>query len=214
MPCRPKAQDRQPLLLASASPRRRQLLAELGIPFQATAPEYREPAHCGTTTPEDYVAANARGKARMAARGTAGMLVIGADTAVVIDDEVLGKPPSPEAARRYLQRLNGRAHRVATGLCVIDTRTGSEASAVETTAVKFRPLSADAMEIYLRSIDPLDKAGAYAIQGSGALLVEEIRGCYYNVVGFPLARLDDLLRQLGHSLFDYLDAPPPARRTP
>ena len=201
-------QPRPHLLLASASPRRRQLLENLAIAFETAASAYQEPPCDDSTAPENYVSANARGKARMAHPGHAEMLVIGADTAVIIDDEVLGKPPSPAAARSYLQRLNGREHRVATGLCLIDTRTATTVWAVETTAVRFRRLSSRDLDAYLGSINPLDKAGAYAIQGSGALLVETINGCYYNVVGFPLGCLDRLMRQVGLCLFDYLGTEP------
>ena len=122
-------------------------------------------------------------------------VVIGADTMVFVDGETLGKPKSEEEARQMLRRLSGRSHFVCTGFAVVDNRNGKEACGVERTEVKFRSLSENEIEKYIQSKEPMDKAGAYGIQGKGALFIEGIRGDYFNVVGLPLCALSEMLKK-------------------
>jgi len=128
------------------------------------------------------------------------VLVIGADTVVALPGRILGKPSSAADAVKMLELLSGREHRVVTGLAVVDLATGSSEGAAEETRVFFRNLTGHEIRTYVASEEPLDKAGAYAVQGLGALLVERIEGCYFNVVGLPLRRLADLLGGFGYDL--------------
>jgi len=191
-------------MLASASPRRKQMLRELGIRFSVVPGSFDEPPHSKGEAPSVYVRKNAEGKARSAAHKVENALVIGADTIVVYRGRVLGKPGSLKDAFAYLQLLNGRTHAVHTGLCVFDTSDSSCLSDYEKTQVTFRKLTEAEIRAYLGRIHPMDKAGAYAIQGEGALIVESIAGCYYNVMGFPIARLEQMLLKKGASLFEYM----------
>lgn len=180
------------LILASTSPRRRELLGLLGLPFEVVASRYDEEAvdPAGMAPPE-YVMRLARGKAEEVARRVEGdALVIGADTTVVQGGQVLNKPGDAADARRMLRALSGRTHEVYTGLCVIhgDTLTTDFAR----TEVVFDPLSDAVIEAYVATGEPLDKAGAYGIQGKALSFTPQIRGDYFSVVGLPL----DLLRRL------------------
>jgi septum formation protein len=142
-------------------------------------------------------------KARLVASRFGDGLVVGADTVVVLDSQVLGKPEGPEEARAMLRHLSGREHRVITGIAVVNAATGQIRSDSVTTRVKFAALSEPVIDRYVDTGEPLDKAGAYAIQGYGALLVEGIIGCYYNVMGLPLRRLTELLGEFGYDAFQY-----------
>lgn len=192
------------LMLASASPRRKQMLRELGVHFSVMPGSFDEPPHSKGEAPSVYVRKNAEGKARSAAHKVKNALVIGADTIVVYRGRVLGKPGSLKDASDYLHLLNGRTHAVYTGLCIFDSSDDSCLSDYEKTQVVFRKLTESEISAYLGRINPMDKAGAYAIQGEGALIVESIAGCYYNVVGFPIAKLEQLLLKKGASLFAYM----------
>ena len=172
------------IILASQSPRRRELLERMGLPFRIITPDIDERME-RALPPGELVAAQAGPDA----------VVIAADTVVALDGAVLGKPADESDAARMLSALSGRTHQVFTGLtvaCGADVRTVSEE-----TAVTFRPLTAEEIAAYVRTGEPMDKAGAYGIQGYGALLVEGIRGDYYNVMGLPVCRLGGLLRELG-----------------
>lgn len=193
---------KQHLILASASPRRSAMLRELGVSFDTVPSSFIEPPHANGQPPRTYVKANARGKARQVAADMIAGIVIGADTVVVHRGRVLGKPSSMDEARRFLSMLNGDKHEVITGVCLIDADSRRMLVEAEKTTVTFRHLDEREIECYLQSINPLDKAGAYAIQAYGALIVEKISGCYYNVVGFPLALIESMLLQWNHSLFD------------
>ncbi|MDK2784328.1 MAG: nucleoside triphosphate pyrophosphatase [Bacillota bacterium] len=129
-------------------------------------------------------------------------LVIGADTVVVLDGKILGKPHDEEEARAMLEALAGRWHEVFTGVAVIDPAGGRVASTREKTRVKFRSLCPKEIAAYVATGEPLDKAGAYGVQGKGALLVERIDGCYYNVVGLPLVKLQELLAEFGVDIWE------------
>jgi len=197
-----KRQPHLPVILASASPRRAALLRQAGILF-VTVPSAVED---DTPTPGVDAIAHVQQAALAKARGAASQvgegLVIGADTLVVLEGEALGKPRDPEDAARMLRRLAGRTHQVVTGVALVEVSAGIERRAStrhERTTVTFRDLSDDDIQAYVATGEPLDKAGAYGIQGRGALLVSGIEGCYTNVVGLPLARLACMLRDFGLS---------------
>lgn len=175
------------LVLASASPRRRDLLLAAGFEViirPSTVEELTEglPAR-------DLVAANAELKALSVAASTPGDLVLGADTIVVLEGEILGKPRDLAHAGEMLARLGGRVHEVLTGVCMLRGGSVSRCTFVESTRVAFRGLDADAIEAYLADIDPLDKAGAYAAQEDRGRLIERIEGSMENVIGLPVARV-------------------------
>ncbi|MDR3722025.1 MAG: Maf family protein [Candidatus Acidoferrales bacterium] len=187
------------LVLASASPRRAEILRNAGIAFETHAPILDESRRPGELR-ADYVRRLALAKARTAAssqRESADYLFIGADTVVVAADEVLGKPESPEDARRMLCLLSGTVHEVHTGLAVVRRPGAMEGVVEEITRVTFAPLSEEEIESYIATGEPFDKAGAYGIQGIGGRYVTRIEGCYFNVMGLPLARLWLLLREFG-----------------
>ncbi|MBZ5502867.1 MAG: Maf family protein [Acidobacteriia bacterium] len=187
------------LILASASPRRAEILRGAGIAFETQAVLLDEALRAGEL-PGDYVCRLALEKARVAAeegRYSGECLFLGADTVVVAGEEVLGKPASEEDARRMLRRLSASEHEVHTGVALLRRPGATERVAEEITRVTFAPLSAEEIESYIRTGEPFDKAGAYAIQGIGGRYVTRIEGCYFNVMGLPLARLWALLRECG-----------------
>ncbi|MDI9371287.1 MAG: septum formation protein Maf [Synergistaceae bacterium] len=185
------------LVLASASPRRRELLSSLGWRFRTDAADVCEELLDGEL-PRDAVVRLARAKAGDAVRRNPGSVVIAADTLVSLDGNVLGKPSGRDESFRMISLLSGRTHSVFTGIAV--RRGGEERFAVEETRVVFRHLSPEAAMAYVDSGEGDDKAGAYAIQGRGALLVSSIEGDYFNVVGLPLRGLSGLLEEFGCSL--------------
>lgn len=187
------------LVLASNSPRRRELLRQIGLDFTTDPADVDETVRPGEP-PERYAGRVAVEKARTAAARSEGAVVIGADTIVVVDDEILGKPADDRDAERMLRLLSGRMHRVITAVAVIDPAQHAERTAVAVTKVWFRSLDAGEIAAYIASGEPRDKAGAYGIQGRGALLVEKIEGCYFNVVGLPLSLLGAMLREVGFDL--------------
>ncbi len=192
-----------PLLLASSSPQRRAILDQLGLPYRAVEPAYEElPLPVGAI---DLVRTHAQGKARSVERGDGDGAVLGVDTAVVIDGDVLGKPVDAEHARAMLGRLAGRDHTVASGLTL---RLGAfETTTHATTVVRFRALDGRAIERYVALGEWRGRAGGYAIQGRGAALVESVEGDYLNVVGLPVARLLSVL--LEHFPADTVFSPAP-----
>jgi septum formation protein len=179
------------LVLASGSPRRRQLLEMLGIPIEVRpshVPEVRNPGE----SPQAYVERLAREKAA----SVAGPLVLGADTTVVVDGEVLEKPVDAADALRMLRRLQGRVHQVITAIAL--KTPDAMLGATDVTAVTFRPADDDALRAYVATGEPMDKAGAYGIQGYGAALVERIDGDFFGVMGLPVRLVLDLLGRAGH----------------
>ncbi|NLG84394.1 MAG: septum formation inhibitor Maf [Firmicutes bacterium] len=186
------------LILASSSPRRAALLSGLGLTFRVVPSSFEE-RHEGAR-PEDptrLVESLALGKAREVAERIGHGLVLGADTVVILAGEILEKPLDAAEARRMLVKLSGRWHEVYTGVAVVAAEEGRFRVAHERTRVKFRRLAPEEIEAYVRTGEPMDKAGAYGIQGRGALLVERIHGCYTNVVGLPLVKTALLLREFG-----------------
>lgn len=189
------------IILASASPRRRELLRTVGIDpviVPSDADETVDPS----LPPDEAAVLLADRKARQVAdalrkAGEAQGVVIGADTVVYLDGEMLGKPRDEADAVRMLGKLQGKEHQVFTGVCVLDVAGTKRLAACRTTFVRMKPLDEARIRRYVATGECFDKAGAYAVQGRGALLVESIRGCYYNVVGLPLSLLDDMLAEFG-----------------
>jgi septum formation protein len=183
------------LILASGSPRRRELLAAAGIPFTAQSadvPEIQRPEE----SPARFAVRVAEDKARAVAGRSPGNLVLAADTIVVVDGAVLGKPQDAADAARMLRLLTGREHEVITGVCLI-APDGQVRTGTVTTVVRFVPLSEEEIAAYIASGEPMDKAGAYAIQGMASRWIPEIRGEYANVVGLPVATVWRMMREAG-----------------
>ncbi|MCX7984046.1 MAG: Maf family protein [Bacteroidetes bacterium] len=185
-----------PLVLASQSPRRKKLLKQLGLRFRVMPAHIREVFN-KRYTPAENVEQLALKKALKVAKRVRKGIIIGADTIVVCNHHILGKPKSPTDAKRMLHLLSNKSHYVYTGIALVDAETMVKQTAVEKTEVHFRALEQDEIERYVKSGSPMDKAGAYGIQDDyGAVFIDRINGCYYNVVGFPLARFYTLLRQI------------------
>ena len=185
------------LILASASPRRRELLRQAGFAFEVVAPEVDE-TYPGGEDPAAFAERLALAKAAQIAQRFAAkddVVVLGADTVVVADGEVLGKPVSADDARAMLRKLSGIAHRVITGVALAAPGAARRAVGHEVTRVFFRPLTEEEIAAYVATGEPLDKAGAYAAQGRAARFVNRVEGCYFNVVGLPVALVDRLLRE-------------------
>lgn len=182
------------LILASTSPRRRALLGALGRPFTVDAADLDESQRPGER-PAAYASRLALAKAHAVAGrvGQSGHLVVGADTIVVLDDTILGKPASPDEARAYLRRLRGRRHVVITAVAVVDAASGSSWEGLAWTGVWLRAFSDEELEAYVATGDPLDKAGAYAIQHGDFRPVARLEGSELNVIGLPLMLLEQLL---------------------
>jgi len=174
-----------PIILASASPRRAEILRTVGWPFEALPVDIDESRRADEKA-VDYVQRLAREKADAAAGRLPASVILAADTTVTIDDHILEKPAGESDARRMLQLLNNRWHRVLTGIAIINRETSRTIVAHEETEVKFAAMSEEEIDWYVNSGEPMDKAGAYAIQGLGARFIEEIKGDYFNVVGLPL----------------------------
>lgn len=185
------------LILASASARRAQILRDAGLPFQIISSAIDEAPMEGES-PQDLVRRLAEQKAQLvAARAIGPAIIIGADTVVVFNGKILGKPRSAEEARAMLGQLSGRTHAVITGIALIRLPDEATRQELETTQVTFAPLSDEEISSYVATGEPFDKAGAYAIQGRGGRHITRIDGGYFNVVGLPLGKLYRLLRELG-----------------
>jgi septum formation protein len=184
------------IILASASPRRKDLMEQIGLQFEVEPSNYDEETMLGSE-PHEMAKKLSLGKARTAARKHRNAIIIAADTFVVFGDRVLGKPRTDYEARKMLRALNGQAHSVITGFTILDTETGKVVSRSVETRVHMRKLTLKDIDRYVRSKEPLGKAGGYAIQGLGAVLVERIDGDYSNVVGLPLSALVECLEKFG-----------------
>lgn len=185
------------MILASTSPRRQQLLREAGLDFRVVAPSFDEGAlKQAGLPPAELTQRLAQGKARsVAAKAHPHEVIVASDTVVVLDGEVLGKPRDAGEARRMLTRLSGREHEVLSAVCLL--RDTDERTFCERTAVSFYDLADEEIDAYVASDEPMDKAGAYGIQGAGRLFVRRIEGDFYTVVGLPIARLVRELRAMG-----------------
>jgi nucleoside triphosphate pyrophosphatase len=184
---------RQPeLILASASPRRQELLGKIGLEFEVVPADIDEEAlHKGV--PEEDAPRAAMAKARAVAGLFSEGLVLGADTMVVLDGVIFGKPADREQARQFLNTLSGRTHTVYTGVALVEISSGIEESVLETTPVTFRELSEEEIESYLNTADPYDKAGAYGIQSGGRRFIQKLDGDFFNVMGLPVKRVIEML---------------------
>lgn len=187
------------LILASASPRRRELLAQLNTPFQIIPANIDESVYPGES-PWVYARRMARTKAQVIAAQHPTALVLGADSIVVLGEQILGKPRHIKEARQMLTQLSGSQHRVMTGVALVHAAWHRLCLEVVSTVVRFRPLSTADITDYIASGEPMDKAGAYAIQGLGGAFVTAWEGCYTNVVGLPLHRTAALLQAMGWAI--------------
>jgi septum formation protein len=186
-------------ILASQSPRRSELLRQIGLSFTIDPADVDETVLSGES-PETYAVRVALEKARVASKKAGKGIVIAADTIVELNGTILGKPADAHDAERMLGMLSGNMHRVITGLVLRDVVTGKTITRTAVTKVWFKGLSPGEIRSYAATGEPLDKAGAYAIQEKGALLVEKVEGCYFNVVGLPLSLLGEMLKELGVDL--------------
>ena len=178
-----------PLILASASPRRADLLRQMKLEFEVVPSDAQE-VFDDHLSPLELCQLNAHRKARLVAKKIPDALVLGADTLVFLDRKIFGKPATITEAKTMLLQLQGRAHQVVTGVSLIHLRTHREKLFAVSTDVMFRPMEPVEVDEYLAKINPLDKAGAYAIQENGALIVSEICGSYSNVVGLPVEKVE------------------------
>lgn len=186
----------KPIVLASASPRRQELLANLGLHFEVKISDVDESLD-EQIPPAQQVEQLAERKARAVAAQLKQGLVIGADTLVTLNNQVLGKPKDRQEAIEMIKQLQGRSHEVYTGLAVIDAATDKAVITHQATAVRFKSLTMEQIERYVDTGEPYDKAGAYAVQGKASVFIDSIRGCYFNVVGLPVAKLADVLKVFG-----------------
>ncbi len=191
------------IVLASTSPRRISLLRQIGMRFTVFAPVEDEASV--NPDPKERVMENALAKARSVLGNVDMGLVVGADTVVYIDEKILGKPSSDDEARMMMATLSGRVHRVFTGLAVIDAESGREEVGCEETQVHMMELSDEEISRYVESGEPMGKAGAYAIQGLGAVFVERVVGCFHNVVGLPLSLLWKMICDMGYDPFSLIE---------
>jgi len=191
------------ITLASSSPRRKELLQMLiGDNFSIQTSNYEED-NTLNLPPKELVLLHSLKKGKDVAKNLSEGIVISADTLVVFGNEVLGKPKGEAEAKKILKKINGKWVRSITGLAVIDVLNKKELQDFETTKIKIKKMSEQEIDGYIKTGEPLDKAGAFAVQGKGAVLIEKIDGDFFNVVGLPLFKLNNLLNQLGISIFDF-----------
>ena len=191
-------------ILASSSPRRRELLLRLQTPFDIILPDVDESIIPPDGSPETYCTALAELKANDISQHYPNNLVIGSDTIVVLDNNIMGKPEDKTMAQNMLEKLSGKTHHVYTGVCLKWADKNIHHLFAEITMVTFRELSEADINHYIESCPPYDKAGSYGIQDWSAVFVKEIKGCYDNVVGFPISRFYEELKKLGINLLDSL----------
>ncbi len=184
------------IVLASASPRRKELLKKLGLKFKVEPSDYEEERHY-ELEPYELARKLSLAKARDVATKYENAIIIAADTFGILDDKVLGKPHNEAEAKKILEMISGRCHSVITGFTIIDTESNKTLSRSVETKVFIKKLTPAEISAYVKLKEPLDKAGAYAIQGLGSVIVERIEGDYYNVIGLPLAALAESLREFG-----------------
>jgi septum formation protein len=184
------------IILASASPRRKELLEKTGLKFEVEPSNYEENIS-PELEPHELAKWLSLEKAKLVAKNHQNALVIAADTFIVFEGKILGKPATETEAKKMLETLSGKQHSVITGLTIIDTETNKAISKSVETKVYIRKLTSKEIEAYVKSKEPLDKAGAYAIQGLGSVIVEKIEGDYFNVIGLPLSALAESLKGFG-----------------
>ncbi len=184
------------IILASASPRRKELLEKIGLRFKVEPSNYEEDMH-SELEPHDFARKISLEKAEAVASKHKNAIVIAADTFIVFGGQILGKPHTENEARKMLETINGTSHSVITGFSIIDTDKNKTLSKSVETKIYIRKLTLAEIDAYVKSKEPLDKAGAYAIQGLGAVIVEKIEGDYFNVIGLPLSALTEALKEFG-----------------
>lgn len=187
------------IILASASPRRKELLEKLGLKFKVEPSNSEEHVRY-ELAPHELAKALSLEKAKAIAQRYKDVIIIAADTLIVFEGRILGKPHTGTEAKEILKTLNGKPHSVITAFTIVDTEANKTISRSVETKVYLRKLSSDEIDAYVKSKEPLDKAGAYAIQGLGSMIVEKIEGDYFNVVGLPLSALAESLKELGISI--------------
>ncbi|MBP1930404.1 Maf family protein [Ammoniphilus resinae] len=193
--------DKRPLILASSSPRRQEILRNLGLDFSVKVSGVDESFSDGLK-PAEIVELLAERKVASVSEEVSDGLVIGSDTIVVLNNQILGKPINLEDAFRMLMSLQGSTHSVFSGLTVMDVRTGRKLTGHVETKVTMRGLSESTIKKYIATGEPSDKAGAYAIQGFGAIFIEKIEGDYFSVVGLPIRLLADFLNDFGYPILE------------
>jgi len=184
------------IVLASASPRRKELLGKIGLKFEVESSDYAEDMRSGLSS-DELARAISLEKARAVAMRHKNAIVIAADTFIVFRGKIMGKPGTEAEARKMLVRLRGKPHSVITGFTILDTARNKVLTKSVETVVHIKNLTAEEIESYVKSGEPLDKAGAYAIQGLGSVIVERIEGDYFNVIGLPLSALAEGLKEFG-----------------
>lgn len=191
--------EKRKIILASASPRRKEILGRTGLKFTVDVSEYEEDMYLALK-PRQLARFLSSEKAKTSAVKYRNALVIAADTLVVFKGGLLGKPHTEKEAKRMLTLLNGKSHYVITGFTIIDTNTKKKLSLSVETKVYLKKMTVQEIESYVRTGEPLDKAGAYAIQGLGAVIIKKIEGDYFNVMGLPLSSVTDALKKFGVSV--------------
>lgn len=184
------------IILASASPRRKELLQRIGLKFKVDPSNYEENIS-SELEPHELAKSLSLEKAKLVAKKHMNALVIAADTFIVFEGKILGKPRTETEAQEMLETINGKPHSVITGFTIIDTANNKALSKAVETKVYIKKLSSNEIDAYVGSKEPLDKAGAYAIQGLGSVIVEKIEGDYFNVIGLPLSALSESLKEFG-----------------
>lgn len=192
----PPSNRMKTIILASASPRRKELLKKIGLKFKVEPSNYEENMS-PESEPDELAKSLSLEKAKLVAKNHKNALVIAADTFIVFEGKILGKPPTETEAKKMLETISGRQHSVITGFTIIDTENNKALSKSIETKVYIRKLTSNEIEAYVKSKEPLDKAGAYAIQGLGSVIVEKIEGDYFNVLGLPLSALAESLKEFG-----------------
>ena len=193
------------IILASASPRRQELLNNIGLKFEIIKSNFEENISDGNISPESLAQQLAYGKAKDVADGRNKGIVLGADTIVVFEDKIYGKPKDKQDATKMLESLSGKTHKVITGVALIDTEKQKTVLGHEVTKVTFNELTNQEIQAYVESGDCLGKAGAYGIQNKGAILINRIEGCYFNVVGLPINKVYQMLKELDEYVYTYWD---------
>ena len=184
------------IILASASPRRKELLEKIGLKFEVEPSNYAEDMH-SRLSPDKLARAISLEKARAVARKHKNAIVIAADTFIVFRGKIMGKPNTEAEARKMLMALRGKSHSVITGFTILDTEENKVLTKSVETVIHIKKLTPKEIDAYVKSKEPLDKAGAYAIQGLGSVIVERIEGDYFNVMGLPLSALAESLTEFG-----------------
>jgi len=184
------------IILASASPRRKELLEQIGLKFEVDPGDYEEHIYQGME-PHQLARNLSLRKANASAAKHKHAVIIAADTVIISDNRIMGKPHSEDDARKMLETISGKFHSVVTGFTIIDTSANKTITRSVETTVYVRKLSRPEIDAYVKSKEPLDKAGAYGIQGLGAVIIERIEGDYFNVVGLPLCALSEALKEFG-----------------